>query len=58
LGPKQFVQNGILVKLNMGEKIIWAGVFLPKFPVKKAVISYNEWSCIIVATNLFMNKDS
>ncbi len=39
--PNQLVQNDTLVKLEVGaKKTIW-GFFLPKFLVKKAMISRN-----------------
>jgi hypothetical protein len=34
-GPNQLVQNGTLVKLDMGAKKPLRGIFLPKFFIKK-----------------------
>jgi hypothetical protein len=42
LGPNWLVQNGILVKLNMGAKKPYGGVFGPKFLVKTCRISCND----------------
>ncbi len=42
LGPKQLVQNGTLVKLDMWAKKLYGWFFLLKVPIKKAMISCNE----------------
>jgi hypothetical protein len=41
LGPNQLVQNGNLVKLDMGTKKPYRRFFWPKFSAKKMVIAYN-----------------
>jgi len=43
--PNQLVQNGTLIKLDMGAKN-HAGIFsLPKFPIKKVDTSYSGPLC-------------
>jgi hypothetical protein len=41
-GPNRLVLNGTLVKLDMGAKRPYGGVFVPKFLVKKVEIFYSE----------------
>jgi hypothetical protein len=49
LGPHRFVQNDILVKLDMGAKSPQGGSFGPKFLVKKPGIS----CCVIYIATRF-----